>query len=80
MDDRNFDWLRNAWEIRLRELSKIPSMLCLDAFRGHLSDAVREKIHSLASDIVVIPVGITSVLQPLDVSINKPFKGYIQEQ
>jgi DDE superfamily endonuclease. len=75
-----FDWLRNEWEIRPCGLSKIPSMLCLDAFRGHLTDAVREKIHSLASDHVVIPIGMTSVLQPLDVSINKPFKGYIQEQ
>ena len=75
-----FDWLRNVWEIRPGGLSKIPSMLCLDAFRGHLTDAVREKIHSLASDLVVIPAGMTSVLQPLDVSINKPFKGYVQEQ
>ena len=54
-------------------------MLCLDAFRGHLTDAVREKIHSLASDLVVIPAGMTSALQSLDVNKNKPFKGYVQE-
>ena len=55
-------------------------MLCLDAFRGHLTDTVREKTHSLASDLVVIPGGMTSGLQPLDVSINTAFKGYVQEQ
>ena len=74
------DWLRNVWEIRPGGLSKIPSMLCLDAFHGHLTDAAREKIHSLASEFVVIPAGMTSVLQPLDVSIDKPFKGYVEEQ
>ena len=62
-----FDWPRNVWEIRPGGLSKIPSMLCHDAFRGHLTDAVRENIHSLASDLVVIPAGMTSVLQPLDI-------------
>ena len=62
------------------DFKKIPSMLCLDAFRGHLTDAVREKIHSLASDLAVIPAGMTAVLQPLDVSINKTLKGYVQEQ
>jgi DDE superfamily endonuclease. len=55
-------------------------MLCLDAFCGHFTGAVREKIHSLASDLVVIPAGMTSVLQSLDISINKPFKGSVQEQ
>lgn len=30
--------------------------------------------------LLVIPGGCTSVLQPLDVSINKPFKSYIREQ
>ena len=29
---------------------------------------------------VVIPAGCTSVIQPLDVSLNKPFKGYVRAE
>ena len=29
---------------------------------------------------VVIPGGCTSVVQPLDVSLNKPFKGYVHAE
>ena len=29
---------------------------------------------------VVIPGGCTSVAQPLDVSVNKPFKGHIRSE
>jgi hypothetical protein len=34
-------------------------MLCFDAFCGNLTDAVKEKIHSLATDLVIIPGGMT---------------------
>ena len=55
-------------------------MLSLDAFWGHLTDEIKNKIHRLKSELVVIPVGMTSVLQPLEVSINKPFKAQLSEQ
>ena len=55
-------------------------MLCLDAFQGHLTDEIKNKIHRLSSELIVIPAGITLVLQPLDVSVNKPFKARLFEQ
>ena len=55
-------------------------MLCLDAFRGHLTDEIKNKMHRLKSELVVIPVGMTSAIQPLDVSFNKPFKARLSEQ
>ena len=66
------EWLRNVWERRPCGLSNPPSILCLDTFRDHLTNDVKKKMHSLGSDLV-IPGGMTSVLQTLDVSINKPF-------
>ena len=61
------DWLQNVWESRPSGLSNPPSMLCLDAFRGHLAAKVKKNMHSLGSDLVIIPGGMTSVLQPLDI-------------
>ena len=58
----------------------LPLMLCLDAFQGHLTDEIKNKIHRLKSELVVIPMGMTSVLHPLDVSVNKPFKARLSEQ
>ena len=43
-----------------------------DSFRAHLSDNVKRVLKS--TDVAVIPGGMTSLLQPLDVGVNKPFK------
>jgi hypothetical protein len=34
-------------------------------------------VTKLKMHLAVIPGGLTSQLQPLDVSVNKPFKGFI---
>jgi hypothetical protein len=49
-------------------------MLVLDSFRGHLNEDVKKKLQRGRTDMVVIPGGVTSILQPLDISINKTLK------
>jgi hypothetical protein len=49
-------------------------MLAMDAFLGHLDDRIRNRLRNKKKDLVIIPSGMTSQLQPLDVSLNKPFK------
>ena len=44
--------------------------LILDSFRGHLTDSVKEKCQKEKCDMVVIPGGMTGMLQPLNVLIN----------
>ena len=73
------DWLRVVWGRRPGALLRLPAMLVPDAFRGHLTADVKAVIQELRSKLVVIPGGMTSVLQPLDVSINKPFKAAVQD-
>jgi hypothetical protein len=68
------DWLGCVWECRPGELSKPQSMFAMDAFHGHLSVRIRNKLRNKNNDLVIIPSGMTSQLQPLDVLINKPFK------
>jgi hypothetical protein len=73
------DWLGRVWERRPGALSKPRSMLAMGAFRSHLSDRMRNRLRKKNTDIVIIPSGITSQLQPLDVSINRPFKHLVRK-
>jgi hypothetical protein len=49
-------------------------MLVMDAFRGHLSDRIKNRLRNTNTDLAIIRSGMAIQLKPLDVSINKPFK------
>jgi len=55
-----------------------PSLLVLDLFATHKTQEVLDTF--LANDITLslIPGGCTSLVQPLDVSINRPFKDILK--
>jgi len=54
-------------------------MHVLDAFCGHLTEDVKTNVRKKRIEIVVIPGGMTSILQPLDVGINETFNDAIQD-
>jgi hypothetical protein len=60
-------------------VSKPWSMLAMDAFHGHLSDRIRNRLRNKNTNLVIIPSGMTSQLQPLDVSVNKPLKRLVHK-
>lgn len=60
--------------------SRDPTMLVYDSFRGHLEESVKAKFHDNNIDLAVIPGGLTSICQPLDVAINKPFKDNLRKE
>ncbi|RGB31592.1 hypothetical protein C1646_763888 [Rhizophagus diaphanus] len=41
---------------------------------GHLEESVKNKFHESDFDLVMISGRLTSICQPLDVAIKKPFK------
>lgn len=59
-------------------LDNQPTLLALDLFAAHKTQEVLDTF--LANDIAVslIPGGCTSLVQPLDVSINRPFKDILK--
>lgn len=57
-----------------------PAMLVYDSFKGHLDETVKRKFHESGIDLAVIPGGLTSICQPLDVSINKPLKDNLRKK
>ena len=75
-EERMLEWIDKVW---LPYVGENPALLCLDTFSGHLTDAVKAKFAKIGTKLLVIPGGCTSVLQPLDVSINKPFKSHIRQ-
>ena len=55
-------------------LSNPQSLLVLDSFSAHLVNSVKRRFGEKNTNLAVIPGGLTSHLQPLDVSVNKSFK------
>ena len=74
------EWLKIVWGRRLRSFSNQPSMLVFDAFKGHLTYSVKNQLRKMKTELVVIPGLMTSVLQPMDVSTNKPFRERLRQQ
>lgn len=57
-----------------------PMLMVYDSFRGHLEESVKEKFKENGYNLAVIPGGLTSLCQPLDVAINKPFKDNLRKE
>jgi hypothetical protein len=69
-----------VWGQQPGALLRRRSLLAWDSFRGHLGDDTKRIFTEMKTDLAVIPGGLTSVLQPLDVSVNKQFKGNVRKQ
>jgi hypothetical protein len=55
-------------------------MLIYDSFSAHITLQVKDSFKNNNTDLVVIPAGLTSVCQALDVFSNKPFKNNLHCQ
>ncbi|KAG7360412.1 DDE superfamily endonuclease [Nitzschia inconspicua] len=56
------------------------SFLFMDHFRCHYSDTVKARLDSVGVQLKLISKGCTSIVQPIDVGVNKPFKDRIKSQ
>jgi len=74
------EWLKLfLWSCKPGAFLNQPSMLVLDAFKGHVTDSVKDQLCKMKTELV-IPGRMTSVLQSMDVSINKTFKDRLRQQ
>jgi len=74
------EWLKIVWGRRPRAFFNQTSMLVPDAFKGHLTVSVKNQLRKTNTELVVTLRGMSSVLQPMDISINKPFKDRLRQQ
>ncbi|KFD61327.1 hypothetical protein M514_26460 [Trichuris suis] len=56
------------------------SLVGWNSFRSRVTEGVKSHLKECKTETVVIPAELTSLLQPLDVCINKPFKNYVREE
>ena len=74
MDEQGCEiWLEKVWRQRPGGVRNKKFLLVWDQFSAHLMQKVNSKICALNTDVTVIRGGLTEVLQPLDVSMNKLF-------
>ncbi|CAG8556959.1 18238_t:CDS:2 [Acaulospora morrowiae] len=55
-------------------------IIFIDCHGSHIREDVIKALNTECLEIIKIPSGITSVLQPPDVSVNKPFKSGIRQK
>ena len=72
-------WIEKVWRAQIGGLGR-KSLLVYDAFEAHVTDPVKASFKRENTELAVIPGRLTSVLQPLDVSLNKPFKDGVRKQ
>ena len=73
-------WVRSCFTVRGPFLSSTKSLLYMDSFGSHLKEEVSDSLERLCNTkVVVIPPKTTSILQPLDVSLNSPFKTSLRQ-
>ncbi|KAG7178143.1 Pogo transposable element-like 85 [Homarus americanus] len=73
-------WLDKVWSKRPGGLLQENSLLAWDQFSAHRTENTKRLAKGLNTQLAVIPGGLTSQLQPPDVSTNKPFKNNMREQ
>lgn len=74
------DWLKEVWSARPGGLRRENNILVWNSSKAQLTDMIMKEMKNWNTDVVVIPKGLTSLLQPLTVCIKKPFKGALKRK
>lgn len=72
------EWIEKCFSPYLVDKSR-RSLLILDTYKAHMTARFVSAVSALNCDIIYIPGGLTPILQPLDISVNKPIKDYIRD-
>ena len=57
-----------------------PALLVMDSFTAHITSKVKAELAKINTHLAIILGGCMSKAQPLDVTLNKPFKDRIRRQ
>ena len=57
-----------------------PGVIIMNNFKGQLTDKVISLLEKCHFHVCLLPANTTNLLQPMDVSINKPAKSFLKKQ
>lgn len=79
--DLMIKWIKNCFKAQCDIFRRKSSLLIMDSYGCHLKEEVVGNLKKYCSaEIIIIPPKTTSFLQPLDVSINYPFKNALRSE
>ena len=55
------------------------TLLITDIHQAQTTNAIKDLLRECNTDLVLVPAGCTSLVQPIDVVFNKPFKSSIEK-
>jgi len=73
-------WVQKVWRARHGGLGRRRSLLVHDVFEAHITESVKAAFVRENTNLAVIRGGLTSILQPLDVALNKLFKDGVRKR
>lgn len=73
-------WFDKVWARCPGVVLNKPSLLMWDEFHAHKTEATKERAQILKTKLAIIPNCLTCQLQPLDMSINRIFKAFLEEE
>ena len=68
-------WIEKVWRAWICGPGRRKSLLVYDSFEAHVTDTVKASFKCENTKLAVIPGRLTSLLQPLDISLNKVAEG-----
>ena len=72
-------WIRSMWRRPFGEDASRSKLLVADVHRAQTTDAVQEMLlRECHTAVALVPPGTTSLVQPLDVSVNSEFKSIVE--
>ena len=57
-----------------------PGVIIMDNFKGQVTEKVSSLLEKCHLHVCLLPANTTDLLQPMDISVNKPAKSFLKEQ
>lgn len=73
-------WGEQCFSTRPNSIFERKSLLILDSMASHKDENAKKWFKSNGTELAVIPGGLTSKLQPLDISVNRSFKSLVRSR